>query len=132
MEIRIENMISWKNLLLFFLALACIMAGVVVLGPENYDWMIRLEGLGIVIAVVLYLRVFLRKNYIGYSGTGMIVRTGRDGGKIFRYTRLKDATIDKGLLQLDLKNGIQMVVDLDEADPKEIGKLKTILEKKFR
>ncbi len=126
-------MVNWKNMMLFFISLFCLLSGIIGLNIEvNYNLMMRLAGLGIVLAVILYLRLFLRKNYIGYTGTGMVVRTGRHGGKMFRFQKLKDASIDKGLLQLDMKNGLQLVVDLDDADPREIGKLRNVLEKKFQ
>ena len=61
----------------------------------------------------------------------MFIRMGKFPGRSIRFKHVQNIRIEKGLLQIDLNGGEQLIIDLDEADPTERNELKQFLQNRF-
>ncbi|WP_163710812.1 hypothetical protein [Mangrovibacterium lignilyticum] len=130
MEIRIENLRSAKNVLLIVLAIAMLTSGSLDLIPMKYgEWNTRLIGIGILVLAFFYLKLF-RRNYIGYTSKRMFISIGKLSRKSIWFNQIEHIKIENGLLQIDLQDGEQLVLDLDEADPDRRKELNVFLQEK--
>ncbi|RKD92109.1 hypothetical protein [Mangrovibacterium diazotrophicum] len=129
MKIRIENITNWRNVLLLAGATVFILIGFFEIVPGiEANWNRRILGVGLLLGAWFNLRILYMKHYIGYNGKGMFIRMGRFPGRPIRFKHVQNIRIEKGLLQIDLNGGEQLVVDLDEADPLERKELTQFLE----
>jgi len=132
MKIHIENLTNWRNLLLIAGAVILIFVGFIGIIPGiSPAWNMRLLGLGLLLGAWFSLRFFYLKHYIGYNGKGMFIRMGKFPGRSIRFKHVQNIRIEKGLLQIDLNGGEQLIIDLDEADPTERNELKQFLQNRF-
>ena len=132
MKIHIENITNWRNLLLLVGAAIFILVGFfeIIPGVES-SWNRRILGLGLLLGAWFNLRFLYLKHYIGYNRKGMFIRMGKFPGRSIRFKHVQNIRIERGLLKIDLDDGEQLIVDLDEADPNEKNELKQFLQNRF-
>jgi len=111
------GIVRWRDVALLSIAILLSILGFFKLIPGlDSAWSQRVLGLGLFLAVVFHLRLLLRKYYTGYSWYGILIRIGILPGEVVRYEDIENVEFKRERLQIDLKDGEKLVVDLEKEE----------------
>ena len=108
------SIVHWRDITLLSVAILLSILGFFDLIPGLEPvWSQRILGIGLFLAVIFHLRLLIRKYYAGYSWYGILIRVGVLPGKVVRYEDIQDIQLKRESLEFELKDGEQLVVDLE-------------------
>lgn len=130
---KIHNLGLRRRLLLGAQIAVVVALGTVTLLVEvdtGFSWMVLL--LVYVALTCLYVPMFFHKRYIGYNKHGMYIRMARDRGHMLRFELVRNMSLQNGLLTIELRDGSQHVIDLDDADPRDCMEMELFLQQRHQ
>lgn len=121
---------NWFLITVLIMSILFLLFGIFELIPfENPKVNKGISGLGFLLQVLFFSRMFWYKNYVGWNKKGATIRINSILGKSIMFDNIKGVELDKKKLIITQKNGKNLMFDLNEIAESDTQKLNEILVK---
>ena len=129
-RIHFDNMKSWIWISVLIISLVFILVGTFeIIEFENPKLNKRISGVGFLLQVVYYSKMFWHKNYVQWSKKGAVIRINSWTGKSLSFKQIKTTELNDKKLIITKKDETKVTFDLNEIAESDTQKLNEIIVK---